>query len=488
MNRNLIFYILTIAIFGSLLWLVFDQGAKLETEQSGRTQQEARAEGQPPESMVQESAIDVFLTNLSQNIEHPLSLLLLQIATIVVFSRLLGFLFTKIGQPLVIGEIIAGIVLGPSLLGLFWPGISNFLFQPDSLPNLQFLSQFGLILFMFIVGLELDVQLLKNKAHTAVVVSHASIIFPFFGGVSLAYFLYTTFAPPHISFLAFGLFMGIAMSITAFPVLARIIHERGLAQSPSGTLALTCAAADDVTAWCILAAVIAVVQAGTVSSVLLTILLSVVYIFAMLAVVRPLLQRLGIRYASADNLNRTFAVVAFAVLFLSAFATEAIGIHALFGAFVAGLVMPAQAGFRKMLTAKIEDFSLVILLPLFFAYTGLKTQIGLLNDGSAWLICGLIILVAVAGKVVGSVAAAKFTGQSWSDSLAIGALMNTRGLMELVVLNIGYDLGVLSPTVFTMMVLMALVTTFMTSPALSAIQYFRLKRKLMGVYPVPDRM
>jgi len=488
MNRNLIFYILTIAIFGSLLWLVFDQGTKLEIEQSARTQQEARAEGQPPEATAQESATLVFLTNVSQNIEHPLSLLLLQIATIVVFSRLLGFLFTKIGQPLVIGEIIAGIILGPSLVGFFWPGISNFLFQPDSLPNLQFLSQLGLILFMFIVGLELDVQLLKNKAHTAVVVSHASIIFPFFGGVSLAYFLYQSLAPPQISFLAFGLFMGIAMSITAFPVLARIIHERGLAQSPLGALAITCAAADDVTAWCILAAVIAVVQAGTVTSALLTILISVVYVFAMLAIVRPLLQRLGARYANADNLNRTFAVVAFAVLFLSAFATEVIGIHALFGAFVAGLVMPAQAGFRKMLAAKIEDFSLVILLPLFFAYTGLKTQIGLLNDGSAWLICGLIILVAVAGKVVGSVAAAKFTGQSWSDSLAIGALMNTRGLMELVVLNIGYDLGVLSPTVFTMMVLMALVTTFMTSPALSAIQYFRWKRKLIGVYPVPDRM
>lgn len=488
MNRNLIFYILTIAIFGSLLWLVFDQGTKLDIEQSARTQQEARAEGQPPEAMAQESAIDVFLTNLSQNIEHPLSLLLLQIATIVVFSRLLGFLFTKIGQPLVIGEIIAGIILGPSLLGFFWPGISNFLFQPDSLPNLQFLSQLGLILFMFIIGLQLDVQLLKNKAHTAVVVSHASIIFPFFGGVSLAYFLYQSLAPPQISFLAFGLFMGIAMSITAFPVLARIIHERGLAQSPLGSLAITCAAADDVTAWCILAAVIAVVQAGTVTSALLTILFSVVYVFAMLAIVRPLLQRLGARSVNADNLNRTFFVAAFAVLFLSAFTTEAIGIHALFGAFLAGVVMPAQAGFGKMLAAKIEDFSLVILLPLFFAYTGLKTQIGLLKDSSVWLICGLIILVAVAGKVVGSVAAAKFTGQSWSDSLAIGALMNTRGLMELIVLNIGYDLGVLSPTIFTMMVLMALVTTFMTSPALSAIEYFRWKRKLMGGYPVPDRM
>ena len=488
MNRNLIFYILTIAIFGSLLWLVFDQGTKLEIEHSARTQPEARAEGQIPEAMAQESVVVVFLTNLSQNIEHPLSLLLLQIATIVVFSRLLGFLFTKIGQPLVIGEIIAGIILGPSLLGFFWPGISNFLFQPDSLPNLQFLSQLGLILFMFIVGLELDVQLLKNKAHTAVVVSHASIIFPFLGGVSLAYFLYATFAPPHISCLAFGLFLGIAMSITAFPVLARILHERGLTKTSLGSLAITCAAVDDVTAWCILAAVIAIVQAGTVLNAVFTVLLSIVYVFVMLKLVRPWLGRLGAKYAGAESLDKTFVVLSFVMLFLSALTTEVIGIHALFGAFLAGVSMPTSAGFRKLMASRIEDVSLVVLLPLFFAFTGLKTQIGLLNNGAAWFVCGLIILVAIAGKFGGSLFAAKFTGQSWSDSLAIGALMNTRGLMELVVLNIGYDLGVLSPTVFTMMVLMALVTTFMTSPALSAIQYFKGKREMIGVYPAPDRM
>jgi len=490
-SRNLIFYTLLIAIFGSLVWFVLDQGAKLENEQNiptavGESWEEA-SEGEQIGSIAQESALLVFLRSFSQNTAHPLSRLLLQIAVIVVVSRSLGSLVAKIGQPMVIGEIIAGILLGPSLLGLFWPGMSNFLFPPDSLSNIEVLSQLGLILFLFIIGLELDIHLLKHKAHTAVVVSHASIILPFFGGVSLAYFLYKTLAPPHISFLGFGLFMGIAMSITAFPVLARIIQERGLTQSSLGVLAITCAAADDVTAWCILAVVIAIVQAGTVTSALFTILLSVIYVFAMLMLVRPLLQRLSGRYASTENLSRAFAVIAFAVMFLSAFATEVIGIHALFGAFLAGVVMPAQVDFRKMLAAKIEDVSLVILLPLFFASTGLKTQIGLL-DSSAWFICGLIILVAVVGKVGGSLVAAKFTGQSWSDSLALGALMNTRGLMELVVLSIGYDLGVLSPTVFTMMVLMALVTTFMTSPALSAIEYFRWKRKPIDVYPVPDRM
>jgi Kef-type K+ transport system membrane component KefB len=430
----------------------------------------------------------VFFRSLSENLEHPLSLLLIQIVVIVFFSKLLASLVRRIGQPMVVGEVIAGILLGPSVLGYLLPGVSQFVFQPASLPNLNFLSQLGLILFMFIIGLELDIQLLKNKAHTAVVVSHASIIIPFAMGVSLAYFLYETYAPPHISFLAFGLFMGIAMSITAFPVLARILHERGLTKTALGSLAITCAAADDVTAWCILAAVIAVVQAGSAISALFTVLVSLVYVFVMLKLVRPWLERVETQYSSTEHLNRTFAVIAFVVLFLSALSTEVIGIHALFGAFLAGASMPAHAHFRKLLASRIEDVSLVILLPLFFAFTGLKTQIGLLNNGATWLVCGLIIFVAVAGKFGGSALAAKFTGQSWSDSFAIGALMNTRGLMELIVLNLGYDLGVLSPTVFTMMVLMALITTFMTAPALYWIERIRWKLESMTAKSLPERL
>jgi Kef-type K+ transport system membrane component KefB len=341
---------------------------------------------------------------------------------------------------------------------------------------------------MFIIGLELDIHLLKHKAHTAVVVSHASIIIPFAMGVSLAYFIYDRFAPPHISFLAFGLFMGIAMSITAFPVLARILHERGLTKTALGSLAITCAAADDVTAWCILAAVIAIVQAGSVISAGFTVLLSIVYVIAMLKLVRPWLERLETKYASTESLNRTFAVISFVILFLSALTTEMIGIHALFGAFLAGASLPSDPGFRKMLAERIEDVSLVILLPLFFAFTGLKTQIGLLNDGTTWLVCGLIIFVAVAGKFGGSSLAARFTGQSWADSFAIGALMNTRGLMELIVLNLGYDLGVLSPTIFTMMVLMALITTFMTAPALYWIERIHWKQESISAKSLPERL
>ena len=493
MNRNLIFYFLVIAIFGALMWLVFNQGAKLEVIQSaqtvaGETQEVASASNSEVPASAHESAILVYFRSLLQNLEHPLSLLLIQIIVIVISSKLLASLVSKIGQPVVIGEVIAGIMLGPSILGYFWPGVSQFIFQPASLPNLNFLSQLGLILFMFIIGLELDIQLLKRKAHTAVVVSHASIIIPFAMGVSLAYLLYERFAPPHISFLAFGLFMGIAMSITAFPVLARILHERGLTKTPLGNLAITCAAADDVTAWCILAAVIAIVQAGTVLSAVFTVLLSLVYVYIMLKLVRPWLERLETQYAGGESINKTFAVISFVILFLSALTTEVIGIHALFGAFLAGASMPAQASFRKLLASRIEDVSVVILLPLFFAFTGLKTQIGLLNDGANWLVCGLIILVAVAGKFGGSLLAARFTGQSWLDSFAIGALMNTRGLVELIVLNIGYDLGVLSPTVFTMMVLMALVTTFMTCPALSWIERIRWKQEAMGVKSLPERL
>ncbi|MCK6624906.1 MAG: cation:proton antiporter [Anaerolineae bacterium] len=478
MKKHFLFYLLFTTIFGLLIWFIIVRGKQLE---AGRDLSGQSLE--IPATTTQASPLEAWGESLTDNLGHPLSLLLLQIAVIILCARLLGFLFGKFGQPAVIGEIIAGIVLGPSLLGWLWPQVSGWLFRPDSLPTLQFFSQLGLLLFMFIIGLELDVSLLKNKAQAAVVVSHAGIVFPFFLGVWLAYGLFSQFAPGGVSFVAFGLFMGIAMSITAFPVLARIIQERGLTQSPLGALAITCAAADDVTAWCLLAAIVALIQAGTAMTALFTVLLAVIYVGLMFLGVRPLLQRLSARYGQPGQVNKTFVAALFIVLFLSALTTEVIGIHALFGAFLAGAMMPSAPAFRHWLIARIADVSLVILLPLFFAFTGLKTQIGLLNNGALWLICGLIILVAVVGKFGGSLVAARFTGQSWADSCAIGALMNTRGLMELVVLNIGYDLGILSPTIFTMMVLMALITTFMTTPALSLIDYLSRKSRSL---PLPS--
>jgi len=459
-NATVIFYLGTLVVFGLLMFWITRLGADLEREKMNVSEQ-----------FEQISPVEIFTQSVNSNLHHPLAILILQIVTIIVVSRAFGFVFNKIGQPTVIGEIIAGIVLGPSLLGLVFPEVSAFVFPPQSLPNLQFLSQVGLILFMFVIGMELDLKVLRNQAHDAVVISHASIIIPYFLGMGLAYFLYIEFAPPSISFTSFALFMGIAMSITAFPVLARVIQERDLTRTRIGTIAITCAAADDITAWCILAAVIAIVKAGTFVSALFTIALAIVYVLVMIFLVQPLLRRLGNVYSSRETISKTIVAIIFLILLSSAFAAEVIGIHALFGAFLAGVIMPPNFNFRKVLMDKVEDVSLVLLLPLFFVFTGLRTQIGLLNEGHLWVICLVIILVAVAGKFGGSMMAARFVGQSWKDSLSLGALMNTRGLMELVVLNIGYDLGVLSPEVFAMMVIMALVTTFMTGPALDAINY-----------------
>jgi Kef-type K+ transport system membrane component KefB len=460
-HKNLIFYIAITAGFGALMYWITQRGAALEIgEFAPRVQHESI------------TPYNQFIELFNKNLVHPLSILILQIISIIVVSRIFGYIFNKIGQPTVIGEIIAGIVLGPSLMGLFFPEVSEFLFAKDSLPNLQFLSQVGLILFMYVIGMELDLKVLRNQAHDAVVISHASIIIPYFLGMGLAYYMYQEFAPANVSFLSFALFMGIAMSITAFPVLARIIQERDLTKTRLGSIALTCAAADDVTAWCILAAVIAIVKAGTFVSALFTIGLSLLYVALMLFAVQPFLKKIGNIYSDRETISKPIVAFSFLILLASAYIAEIIGIHALFGAFLAGVIMPANMNFRRILMGKIEDVSLVLLLPLFFVFTGLRTQIGLLNQSHLWGMCGLIILTAVVGKFGGSTLAARVVGQNWKDSLGIGALMNTRGLMELIVLNIGYDLGILSPEVFAMLVLMALITTFMTGPALDAINYF----------------
>jgi Kef-type K+ transport system membrane component KefB len=455
--RNTLFYIGTIGGFSFLIYWILRAGGKLE---DGR---------EIVVSTSQKSQWQEFAGAFIQNLHHPLAMLLAQIVTIIVVARIFGWISTRIGQPTVVGEMIAGIVLGPSLIGMYFPEFSAVLFPAQSLGNLQFLSQVGLILFMYIVGMELDLNVLRNKAHDAVVVSHASIVIPFALGTGLAYFIYDQFAPPDIQFSSFALFSGIAMSVTAFPVLARIVQERGIQKTKLGTIVITCAAADDITAWCILAAVIAIVKAGSFVSAGYTLILAISYVLLMIRVIRPFLKRIGELHTSRENLSKPIVAIFFLILIGSSYITEVIGIHALFGAFMAGAIMPENTKFRSIFIEKIEDVALVLLLPLFFVFTGLRTQIGLLNDPYLWSITGLIILVAITGKFVGSTIAAKFVGQNWKDSLSIGALMNTRGLMELVVLNIGYDLGVLGPEIFAMMVIMALLTTFMTGPALDLI-------------------
>ena len=477
-NWSLLFYLVIVVIFGLAIYWIVERGKILE---HGRT---TKIEQTISKSSVKNS-FELFSNSFNSNLDHPLAVLILQIIAIIICARVFGFLFNKIGQPTVIGEIVAGIVLGPSVVGIFFPEISGFIFPVESLGNLQFLSQVGLILFMFVIGMELDVNMIRKQARGAVIISHASIIIPYTLGMGLAYYLFIAYAPDTISFLSFALFMGIAMSITAFPVLARIIQERGLTKSTLGSLAITCAAADDVTAWCILAVVIAIVKAGSFVSALFTIGLALAYVLLMLLVIRPFFRRLGSIYANREMVSKPVLAIVFIMMLLSAYTTEIIGIHALFGAFLAGVVMPPDLNFRKILVDKIEDVSLVLLLPLFFVFTGLRTQIGLLTEGHMWITCGLVIAVAVLGKFGGSALAAKMVGHNWKNSLSIGALMNTRGLMELIVLNIGYDLGILSPEIFAMMVLMALITTFMTGPALDLINWLMPEKTTELTLPEP---
>jgi Kef-type K+ transport system membrane component KefB len=412
------------------------------------------------------------LQHISDKLIHAPGILMLQLVIILLIARLMGYLFQLIGQPMVIGEIVAGLLLGPSVLGMLAPHISSVIFPENSVNILEQLSQLGLIFFMFIIGMELDTQSFKKSANTAILISVASIVIPFISGILLAFYLYEGFAPANIPFSSFALFMGTTMSITAFPILARIVQERKLTKTLVGTMAISIAAIGDVVAWCILAVVIAIVKSGGISHSLVTIVLSIVYISGMFFIVKPLMFRIGRVYASRETMSKPIVALVFLLILLSALITEAIGIHVLFGAFMAGVVMPDNLNFKRVFTEKIEDVSLVILLPLFFVSTGLRTQIGLIDSLHLWIVCGLIILAAIVGKFGGTLIASRYSGLSWSHSLALGVLMNAKGLMELIVLNIGYDLGILSPEVFAMLVIMAIATTLITGPGLNIVNHF----------------
>ena len=410
--------------------------------------------------------MNALLDDLIRNLGSPLSRLVLQILVILVVARGCGVFMRRFGQPQVIGEILAGIFLGPSLLQLVAPGVHGFLFPPGSAQQLYFLSQIGILLFMFIVGLELDAKAVRSQVGSVIVISGVSVAVPFAMGFGLAFLLFADYGPHDKSALGFALFTGIAMSITAFPVLARIIQEHRLTHTRLATMAITCAAVNDVTGWCLLAVVVGLVHSGTGAGAAWTIGFAALYALAMLFVVRPFLHRRFDVVTKSVQLSSGLLAFAFIALLASAWITEIIGIHALFGAFLMGAVMPEHNGFRKKLAERIHDVTIVILLPLFFAFTGLRTQIGLLDDARSWLVCALVLLIAILGKFGGTALAARFTGHGWRTSFLLGALMNTRGLMELIVLNLGYDLGILGPKIFTMLVIMAVVTTMMAGPIL----------------------
>ncbi|HEY9629501.1 MAG TPA: cation:proton antiporter [Coleofasciculaceae cyanobacterium] len=397
---------------------------------------------------------------------NTIVLVLFQVLLVIGLSRLVGLGFRWIRQPLVIGEIVAGIMLGPSLLGLISPQLATTLFPAETIPFLNILSQVGLIFFMFLIGLELNPKYLQGQMEKAVLISHVSIVVPFSLGSILALLLYPLVSNASVSFTAFALFLGAAMSITAFPVLARILTENNLQGTRLGTLALTCAAVDDVTAWCLLALAIAVTRTNSMVDAIPTLIASALYIGFMLTLGRAFLKRLAKIYERTGQLSQLMLALIYMGVVASALITETIGIHLIFGAFLLGAAMPKNEGLTRELAEKTEDFVLTFLLPIFFAYSGLRTQIGLLNRPELWLLCLAVLLVAIVGKYVGTYAAARVSGMSSRESSALGWLMNTRGLTELIVLNIGLSLGVVSPLLFTMLVIMALVTTFMTSPLL----------------------
>ncbi len=393
------------------------------------------------------------------------------LAAVIAMGNLFAWVLKRFHQPAVIGEVIAGIVLGPSILGTCFPDAMHCLIPDTStdphglvVSSLKTIAQLGVVLYMFIVGLELNLQKVGHQAKSAIAISHASIVVPFVLGSVMALWLYPMLSTSDVPFTSFALFLGVAMSITAFPILARILTDQRLDQTDLGVIALSCAATDDVTAWCLLAFVVGVAKAQIGDAVMVAVA-TIAFIAMMFLVVRPLMLR-WIAWAELRGLDQRTTPLLLIALLCAALSTEAIGIHAVFGAFLLGAMIPHDSRVSKELSHKLHDVVTIMLLPAFFAVTGMNTRIGLISGFDSWLICGAIILVATIGKFGGTILAAHLTGIDWRTSAALGILMNTRGLMELIVLNIGLSLGVISPKLFAMMVIMALVTTIATAPIL----------------------
>ena len=388
----------------------------------------------------------------------------LQIGLILLFCRLVGIVAARLGQPQVVAEMIAGVLLGPSLFGLFWPEAFKSLFPADSLRVLFPVSQLGLALYMFVVGLEFRVDIVTRRLRSSILVSFAGMAAPFALGVGLGWYFFhhTRLFPTKTSLLEATLFMGASMCITAFPMLARIIHFKGLAGTTMGTVALGAGAIDDAMAWCLLAVVLASFT-DDYSHAIWNIGGGIGYISFTLAVLKPLLARWSRGITQRGELSESEFVLCLSMLALGAWFTDMIGLHAVFGAFVMGIAMP-RGVVTKALTDRVQPLTVALILPLFFTYSGLNTRIGLLNSGYLWFMAALVLLAAVLGKGVACWLAARATGISNREALGIGTLMNARGLMELIIINIGLSHGVISPELFATLVIMAVITTLMASP------------------------
>jgi Kef-type K+ transport system membrane component KefB len=392
--------------------------------------------------------------------------ILLQLIVILLAVQAFGYLCSFIGQPRVIGEILAGLALGPTLLGAILPRVEATVFPNSVWPTLQTLGDIGLVLYMFSLGTHIDTHTMLRQSRQATVVSLSGILLPLVMGGIFAFFLYPEFAGPKANLGSFMLLVGTAMAITAFPVLARLLAERNMLRTSIATLALTCAAIDDVIGWCLLALVIAFIHATGLGSVAVTIGLLVLFVGVMLSVVRPLLL-FADRKIQSKPVLMALAVV---VLLLSAYVTNALGIHPVFGAFMMGIILPRRTAFIEQVQS-INQVNTLLFLPIYFVYNGLRTHIGLINSPVLWLICGLVLLIACLSKILGGALCLKVLGESWKESFTLGTLLNTRGLVELIVLNIGLDLGVISPTLFAMLVIMAVVTTMIAPPLLPLLGY-----------------
>ena len=397
--------------------------------------------------------------------EETFGRLMLAIAAVILAARLVGAVLGRLGQPRVMGEVLAGILLGPTLLGAVAPGIEHYLFPPDIVPLLTGAAEIGLAFYLFLVGMELDPRMLRERITQAAFISNTSVAFPFGLGLLVAIPLYELLAPDK-PYLPFALFIGVSMSITAFPVLARILVERRMTRGPVGSVALAGAAIDDVTAWGLLALATAVAGAGSSLRAFEVVVLAALFTAGMILIGRPLLGRVSAAYDEAGHVPALWLGTIFVSVLLSAYVSQQIGIAAIFGAFVMGLIMPRHAGLTDDVSRRLEDFVVTVLLPLFFVVTGLRVDVGALNRPVLWLLTLALIVIAITGKWLGAMLAARYTGFAFRDSAALGALMNTRGLTELIVLTIGFELGLISQSLFTMLVLMALITTLMTGPAL----------------------
>ncbi|MBM3943793.1 MAG: cation:proton antiporter [SAR202 cluster bacterium] len=388
---------------------------------------------------------------------------LLALIVIIVTARLVGLVFRYLRQPQVMGEVLGGIILGPSVLGHFFPDIANYILPQSAAPLLGIIAQLGVILFMFLVGVEVDLKIVRRSGRSTAAISHASILVPFLMGAVLALVLYQRYPSGQVSFTSFALFLGVSMSVTAFPVLARILTDLQMHRTSKGSMVLMCAAINDVLAWCLLAVVVSIVQADA-GGAIITPILTVLFMGGIVLVVRPLATKIVPRLKTGRSFGEGPLALVIVAILASALATEYIGIHAIFGAFMLGAILPRTSLIAQTMTMRLEDVVKILLLPIFFAFTGMRTELGLLSTPQDWMMCGLVIVVATLGKFGGSFVAAKLLGHRTRDSAALGVLMNTRGLVELIVLNIGLDLGVISPTLFTMLVIMAVVTTFATTP------------------------